>query len=142
MGAEIRPADGGEEDDVSYDSDDSYYEGDDKSYDSDDSYEEEESDGEVEVPIKIDSRVAASGAGRRYSGGSTYPKAGSLGRRRGSPPRGTRPASWASPSWCRRRLIARPPAKNKGEARRSWCSTAIPSLRRRPKAWRCSRKRS
>lgn len=33
------------------------------SYDNDDNYDEEESDGEVEVPIKIDSRVAAAASG-------------------------------------------------------------------------------
>ena len=37
----------GEEDEVSYDSDDNYYEEDGKSYASDASYEEEESDGEA-----------------------------------------------------------------------------------------------
>ncbi|KAF6985434.1 hypothetical protein CFC21_003297 [Triticum aestivum] len=36
---------------------------DEESYDSDDSYDEDESDDEVEVPIKIDSRVAAAASG-------------------------------------------------------------------------------
>ena len=55
----------GEEDEVSYDSDDNYYEEDGKSYDSDGSYEEEESAGEVEVLLKIDPRVAAGASGVR-----------------------------------------------------------------------------
>ncbi|XBH98351.1 hypothetical protein VPH35_127877 [Triticum aestivum] len=58
-------AEDGVEDEVSYDSDDGYYEEDGKSYDSDGSYEEEESDGEVEVPLKIDPRVAAGASGVR-----------------------------------------------------------------------------
>ncbi|XBJ19117.1 hypothetical protein VPH35_010142 [Triticum aestivum] len=58
-GAGDQADDGGEENEESYDSDDG------KSWDSDESYDEEESDGEVEVPIKIDPRVAAAASGVR-----------------------------------------------------------------------------